>query len=230
MSTIIVGAGPGLGAALAMRFGQSGEPVAVISRTGESTRKLVNDATARGINIRAFQADAQSRSSLGQGLAAAMKWAGSPSVLIYNAASFNEETAETLDVEALERDFAVNVVGAVQSVQAVLPGMIARASGTILLTSGGLALNPVAAWSSLAMGKAALRAYAYSLHKSVLDRGINVATVTICGLIEAGGLFDPHRIAEEYWRLHAQPRAGFVPELVYSPEGTRLDYNDAKAD
>lgn len=212
-----------------MRFGRDGSPVAVLARTAASTAKLLDDAKAPGLNVRAFTADAESQSSLERGMSAAHEWAGSPSVLIYNAASFNAETAETLGVEALKRDFSINVTGAVQSVQAVLPGMIARQSGTILLTSGGLALNPVAAWASLAMGKAALRAYAYSLYKSVADRGVRVATVTICGLIEPGGLFDPHRIADEYWRLHEQPQADFTPELVYSPEGADLNYNESRS-
>ncbi len=159
-------------------------------------------------------------------MSAAIEWTGVPSVLIYNAASFNDETGETLSVATMQNDLQVTLFGAVQSVQAVLPKMIERSFGTILLTGGGLALNPVAAWTSLAAGKAALRAYAYSLHKTVADRGVHVATVTVCGIIETGGLFDPRRIAETYWELYKQPRGEFAPELVYAPEGTDPDYNE----
>lgn len=227
MSVVIVGAGPGLGAALANRFGRNGERVAVISRTTRSTDNLLRDAEHSGLDIRGFAADAGSQASLAQAISAAIEWMGPPSVLIYNAASFNEETGETLSVEALQKDLEVNLLGAVQSVQAVLPQMLDRNAGTILLTGGGLALNPVDAWASLAVGKAALRAYAYSLHKSVADRGVHVATVTICGIIKTGGLFDPRRIADAYWELHTQAHGDFVPELIYRPEGAELDYNES---
>lgn len=226
MSVIIVGAGPGLGSALAMRFGCGGEKVAVLSRSETSTAALLDKAKTAGLQMRAFTADSGTQSSLASSLSEAIGWTGMPTVLIYNAASFNAETAETLDVETLHRNLGVNLYGAVQCVRAILPAMLERENGTILLTGGGLALNPMETWTSLAVGKAALRAYSQSLHKTAAVRGVHVATVTICGLIEPGGLFDPHRIAEAYWELHKQPRGGFVPEIVYRPEGAEMNYNE----
>lgn len=226
MSTVIVGAGPGLGAALAKRFGRNQERVAVITRSTSTTERLLADAGKAGMEMRAFTGDGGNEASLATALEKAITWAGEPKVFIYNAAAFNDESAHTLGAKALRDNLEVTLLGAVQSVQAVLPGMIERGAGTILITGGGLALNPVAGWTALATSKAALRAYAYSLNKAVADKGVHAATVTICGVIEPDGLFDPDRIAESYWELHTQPKGSFSPEIVYQPEGAELNYNE----
>jgi NADP-dependent 3-hydroxy acid dehydrogenase YdfG len=100
--------------------------------------------------------------------------------------------------------FAVNVGEALTSVKAVLPAMIVDHRGTILFTGGGLALYPAAGLGTLGVGKAAMRNVALTLAKEVRDARIHVATVTICGVIQAGTFFAPEKIAEVYWQLHAE--------------------------
>lgn len=102
---------------------------------------------------------------------------------------------------------------------------VARA-GTILFTGGGLALEPYPEWCSLAAGKAALRAYSLALHKEALTFGVHVAVIAVCGIIQRGGLFDPERIAELYWTLHAEGSGAFSREVVYLREGAEAYYND----
>jgi NAD(P)-dependent dehydrogenase (short-subunit alcohol dehydrogenase family) len=103
----------------------------------------------------------------------------------------------------------------------------AKRRGTIIFTDGGLALEPYPSWSSLAAGKAALRAYAIALHKEVAAENIRVAVIAICGIIEPGGLFDPDLLADSYWKVHAID-AGRLRELVYLPAGADPYYNDPK--
>ena len=89
--------------------------------------------------------------------------------------------------------------------------------GTILLTGGGLALDPTG-WlpaASLAVGKAGLRSLAQTLHKELAPEGIHVATVTIAGQIQPGTAFDPDLIADRFWHLHAQPVGHFDWESVF---------------
>ena len=95
--------------------------------------------------------------------------------------------------------------------------MRAAGRGTLLFTGGGLALYPEygAGVSSLAAGKAGLRAFAFALAKELAPEGIHVATVTIAGTVKPGTAFDPDRIAEEYWALHAQPADSWSVERVF---------------
>jgi hypothetical protein len=42
-----------------------------------------------------------------------------------------------------------------------------------------------------------------------------VATVTVTGAVAPGTAFDPEDIAEDYWRLHTQPRESWQHEIVH---------------
>jgi len=111
-------------------------------------------------------------------------------------------------------------------VRHVAPEMIARGKGAILFTGGGLALEPFPKWTSLALGKAALRSLAQSLFKELSPKGVHVSVLAICGIIKPGGPFDPERIAEEYWRVATMPRGVQDREVIFQPPGTDPLYND----
>lgn len=228
MTVVIVGVGPGLGASLVERFSRDGTKVAMFARSRSTLDAIKGSARLQGRNLAGFAVDAGDFSALGAALDAATEWGGVPSVMIYNAVTFNGTSADALTVEALSGDLKASLLGAVRSVEHVLSGMLARREGTILLTGGGLALNPVEAWASVAVAKAGLRAYAHALAKAVGSKGIHAATVTICGLIEPGGDFDPDLIAQIYWDLHQQKPGAFESEVIYSPEGSDKDYNETK--
>jgi NAD(P)-dependent dehydrogenase (short-subunit alcohol dehydrogenase family) len=111
-------------------------------------------------------------------------------------------------------DLQVSVGGALAAVQAVLPAMRARGRGTLLLTGGGFAFEPMPPMASLGAGKAALRNLAFSLHADLAPAGIHAGTVTICGTVKPGTAFDPDRIADSFWALHAQPAGSFEREVM----------------
>jgi short-subunit dehydrogenase len=121
---------------------------------------------------------------------------------------------------------ALNLGGAICSVNQALPSMRARGDGTILITGGGLGLEPYPNWATLSAGKAALRNYTIALHKALSPEEIHVAVIAVCGIVEAGGQFDPVQIAEEYWQLHAESKPNWRRELVYLPPGADPYYND----
>ena len=112
-------------------------------------------------------------------------------------------------------DFKVNALGAMIAVQEAVPSMRAAGTGTILLTGGGLALQPMAQLASLSMGKSAIRSLTFSLAEELEPAGIHVATVTVCGFVQPGTRFDPDTIAETYQRLHEQPRAEWEREVIF---------------
>ncbi|MDY7233251.1 SDR family NAD(P)-dependent oxidoreductase [Hyalangium rubrum] len=213
---IVVGAGPGLGLAVAKRFGKEGYPVALLGRRVEPLEEHVKDLREAGIHARAFSADASDPGSLIHGMEKAETALGAPEVLIYNAAALRK-TGSIIEerFEELVGDFKVNVAGALVAAQQAYPAMTHRRRGTILLTGGSLAIDPMPLFASLAIGKAGIRNLALSLAKELEPQGIHVATVTIAGFIKPGTKFDPDLIADEYWRLHAQPVGTWNHELVY---------------
>lgn len=207
--TLIVGMGPGMGLALARRFGREGHRLVLAARRADALQAFVDQLEGEGIASQALAVDA--------GDPAAMKAALSglgADVLLYNASIFREALPSQLDPETLVDEFRAMAGGFLAAVQAVLPGMKAKDKGTILLTGGGSALSPFASGASLSVGKAAQRSLLLSLSQELGETGIHAATVTICGMIQPGTAFDPDKLAEHFWQLHAQPRGAFELERV----------------
>lgn len=211
----IVGTGPGLGLALARRFGQEGYKLALVGRNPAALSEYVGEMTQAGFEAQGFEADAGDIKALTNTFTRIKEQHGAPSVLIYNAAVLKAGPGSQLDPQTLLEEFKVNVMGALTSVQCVIEEMQARKEGTIIFTGGGLALNPSAQYASLSAGKAALRSLALSLAAELEPAGIHVATVTIGGIVRPNSRFAPERIAEVFWKLHTQAKGEFEREIVY---------------
>lgn len=212
----VVGAGPGLSQAVARRFAREGFRVALLARRPEALEGYVGELRTAGADAHGFAADAGDPAALQAAFARAAAQLGAPEVLVYNAAALVPGVPSALDPAALLDQLKVNVVGALVSAQQVIPAMRARGRGTILLTGGSLALSPQPQYAALALGKAAMRNLCFSLAFELEPEHIHVATVTVGGFIQPGTRFDPDDIAEEYWRLHAQPEGEWEREVVYS--------------
>lgn len=211
---IVAGAGPGIGASVAKKFGELGFSVALIAR-----RQAEMDQIARRLPHRSlgYVADLCDLASLERAFTAIGKDFGAPSVLVYNAARWHESPAMSLDVMTFNWDLALCASGALACAQQVYPPMKAAQAGTILFTGGGLALYPEygAGVSSLTAGKSALRGLCFALAKELAPDGIHVATVTVAGAVQAGTAFDPDLIAEEYATLHLQAAGSWEVERVF---------------
>jgi len=114
-------------------------------------------------------------------------------------------------------DLAVNIGGAMVAVQAAARNMIARGSGSILLTGGGFGLQPHPDFLSLSIGKAGIRALAQGIFEPFREKGVHVATVTVAGLVMNSK--DANAVAEQFWQLHSQPAGSWQVETVYTPAG-----------
>lgn len=212
----IIGAGPGIGQALALAFGHEGCNVSLLSRHPEQQEAARAELRAKtGREMRGYAADAGSEASLRAALGHARKDLGDIEVLIYNAALAQRGRPTTLSSERLLAEFQANVSGALVAAKTVAGPMREKKRGSILFTGGGFAYEPSADYASLSLGKAALRSLSYTLAQELGADGIHVATVTVYGFVQPGTQFDPHRIAQAYIALHRQPKGHFDLEKVY---------------
>jgi NAD(P)-dependent dehydrogenase (short-subunit alcohol dehydrogenase family) len=207
---IIVGAGPGIGTAVARRVAREGLAVGIIARretTVDVVLESLSDADALGVT-----ADVTDEPALRTALDEIIDRFGAPELLVYNTALVRQDTIGELTARQQLDAWAVNVVGAITAVAHVAPAMVTAGGGTIVLT-GGIP-QPDPAVTSLSLGKAGVRALTELLDRAYGPRGLHVATVTVAGAVTPGGPYDPDEIAEHYWRLHQQPAARWEREVL----------------
>ncbi len=215
-AVIVVGVGPGLGAALVRRFAAGGYAVAALARDAGRLEGLVAEQAAAGRTVRGVPADVADFDSLRAGVAAATAAFGAPRVLIYNVSEWIPAEAPDLDPDRLDRALRVCATSALVATQAVLPAMRDR-GGCVLWTGGGTALRPQNSRASpaLAAGKSAMRGLALASAAAFHDLGIHFATITVNGAIKPGTPYAPDRIAERFWQAHLAPRPDWTTEILF---------------
>jgi short-subunit dehydrogenase len=198
---LLIGAGPGLGMAVARRFAEGGYRVTLVARSTDGLAELADTLADTGAQIDTVSADASDPKSLGTRVGALYRGHGSPGLIVYNAVMGAPDQLLSSSVSHLQAAYAVDVIGAIVVAQVAAPAMRAGGSGTIIVTGGGFADHPIPALATVSLGKAALRSAATMLGADLEADGIRVATLTIAGQIVAGTAFDPARIAERYWEV-----------------------------
>jgi NAD(P)-dependent dehydrogenase (short-subunit alcohol dehydrogenase family) len=211
---LLIGAGPGVGAAVVRRFGREGFRATLISRSGSAD--LATELRGGGIEIEAIAADIADLDGYRRTLETIFGSAGAPGVVVYNAALPDPGKILDTTVEQLRTAHDVDVIGAVVAAQVAAPVLGAAGGGTLLATSGGFADNPVPALATLSIGKAALRSAQTLIAAGVAEDGVHAATVTIVGAVEPGTAFDPDDIAELFWTAHTDPKDAWQTEYRFT--------------
>jgi NAD(P)-dependent dehydrogenase (short-subunit alcohol dehydrogenase family) len=208
---VVIGAGPGIGRSVALRFAREGLPIALIGRTAGKLAEI-DEAGVPSVRLAADVAD---EAALRGALDAATAEFGLPDVVVYNAALVRPDAVGELSAREHLDAWAINVGGALTAAAHVAPGMARRGSGTFVIT-GGMP-EPKPQYASLSLGKAGVRTLVTLLDQEYGPSGVHAASVTVDGPVAAGTFFDPDRIAEHYWRLHVQPRGEWQREIVHGP-------------
>ena len=198
---LLVGAGPGLGLAVARRFAVGGYRVTLLARRTDRLGELAQSLDDTGAEIDTIEADASDSDDLRARMTELYRSDGAPGAVIYNAVMGAPDQLMSSTAAHLQTAYAVDVIGAIVIAQVAAPAMRAAGFGTIVVTGGGFADHPIPALATISLGKAALRAAATMLGADLGPDGIRVATLTIAGQIVAGTAFDPERIAERYWEV-----------------------------
>ncbi len=210
-----VGSGPGMGLQTAERFAREGFRVVLSARSLDKVEQLAEQLRDKGFTAEARSVDAGSAGSVAALVRGVLKDHGGIDVLHYNAAALHKDTVLSQAAETFNTDLAVNIGGALASIQTVLPSMSQRANGSILLTGGGFAFVPPPDFLSVGIGKAGIRALTNGLFEDLKAKGVHIATVTVCMFVDAGSN-DAAAVADHFWTLHSQPKADWTWEIQHS--------------
>ena len=225
----VLGVGPGLGAAIAVRFAREGYAVGLMARSEGSMSGAREEIEGAGGEALAVTADATDAASVARAFDEVRGSLGDPEVFVYNAGAFRMGGILELTPEDFDRCWKANCAGAFYAAQCVLPAMLERGSGTVILTGATAALRGSARFSALAVGKFGLRALAQSMAREFGPQGIHVAHVVVDGQIntqraremsserEEHTMLSPDAIADTYWKLHTQDPTAWTLELDLRP-------------
>lgn len=202
----IIGAGPGLGAAVARRFGREGFSIALISRTQSKLDAMAAELSASGVIARGYPADVLVPAALEEAIARASAELGPITALQYSPLPSREYLKPVLDMTpelALEA-VQFSALGLVHAVRTVLPSMRQTGGGSIILVNGGTSVKARAGFAGTSVAFPAESAYGEMLHDALESEGIRVTQLVIPGGIPqlqlANGIDD---VADRIWGLHA---------------------------
>ncbi len=210
---LVVGAGPGIGAAVARRFGRAGYDVALLARGQERLMALARTLEGLGITARWAGADITDPQSLTETVTALGEPSGRIDVLHFNPSVFRQKDPLQLTAAELLEDVHLGAGSLLTAVQAARPYL---PRGARVLATGSMAAD--APWhraASLGVQKAALRNLVRSLDATLAEDGIRAASLTVTGTLNESPAFSPDRVADALYDVAATPDDDWRSEVTY---------------
>ncbi len=210
---IVVGAGPGLGASVARRFGREGYDVALLSRDADQLEELGTAMQAEGITTGWTAVDVTDDAALREAVTRFAGHAGHLDALHFNPSAFRHKDPLTLTPDELLADVRVGVAALLTAVQAARPFM---GAGARVTATGSMAADrPWNEAASLGVQKAGLRNLVRSIDTTLEPDGIRAVSVTVNGTLGAGTAFDPDLVADAVYAASRQDEAQWRVEVPY---------------
>jgi NAD(P)-dependent dehydrogenase (short-subunit alcohol dehydrogenase family) len=199
---VVVGVGPGNGAAVARRFASEGYAVALLARTMESIRELAKELPGAS----AYACDAAAPASLERAFSEIRADLGDPQVLVYNAGSGTWGNVEEVSVADFEASWRVNTLGALVAAKQVIPAMKTAGHGSIVFIGATASRRGNVKTAAFAPAKAAQRSLAESMARYLWPSGIHVSIIIVDGVVD---------LAATRQRMSGKPDSFFIkPEDV----------------
>ena len=224
-SAVVVGVGPGLGAALVRAFANEGYTVFAAARSASALAPLDDRSNGRVVPV---DCDATVEADVERVFESAAK-VGVPEVAVFNAGAFVRGSILETKAAEFERCWRVGCFAGFLVGQAAARRMVEQGRGTILFTGATASLRGGAGFVNLASPKFGLRAVAQSLARELGPKGIHVAHVIIDGQIHSeryahlagergpDSLLEPDAIAAQYVAVHRQHRSAWTHEIDLRP-------------
>jgi 3-oxoacyl-[acyl-carrier protein] reductase len=163
---LVTGGGRGIGAGIARELAAGGARVAVAARTHDETQQVAHE-----IGGLALELDVTDKTAVEQAVAQAEDELGPLTLLVANAGIGNQDGA-TWEVapEDWWRVLEVNVLGVHLCCRAVIPRMLERDAGRIVITASGAAYLPGSSNTAYPSSKAAVARYGETLNNELAGR------------------------------------------------------------
>jgi len=175
---LITGAGRGIGRSAAIALAQEGVHVGLVGRTLENVRKVAEELKAYGVKVAFAAADVADLDSITAAVEAIRGELGPIDILVNNAGISKFGGFMELTPEEWTTIIDVNVKGVYYATRAVLPEMMERNTGDIIMVSSTAGQRGAPLTSAYTASKAAVIGLSESLMLEVRKKNIRVTTLT----------------------------------------------------
>ncbi|BBO13409.1 SDR family oxidoreductase [Bradyrhizobium sp. TM102] len=231
----ITGAASGIGLECARALIGAGARVVLIDRAEEALSKACVELGDQAIPLRIDLTDPESMRAV---MPQVLEKAGQLDIFHANAGAYVGGEVLGGDPDAWDRMLNLNINALFRSIHAVLPHMVERKSGDIIVTSSIAGLVPVVWEPIYTASKHAVQAFVHTLRRQVAKHGLRVGAVApgpvVTSLIKdwpkekieeemaAGGLMQPVEVAEAVLFMLTRPRNVTIRDLVILPQSNDL--------
>ena len=231
----ITGAASGIGLACAKRLIAAGARVVLVDRDGEALERA---CVAFGPQALPLVVDLTEPAPVAGMLPQILDKAGPLDIFHANAGAYVGGPFSEGDPDAWDRMLNLNVNAVFRSIHAVLPHMIARRTGDILVTSSVAGVEAVVWEPIYTASKHAVQAFVHTLRRQVIPHGLRVGAILPGPVVTAliadwpaqkleaerarGGLIEAEEVAEAVHFMLTRPRNVTIRDLVILPQSTDL--------
>ena len=226
----ITGAASGIGLECAKTLINAGARVVLVDRAEESLRKICAELGANAIPV---VIDLFSPASVKTMMPQILEKAGHLDIFHANAGSYIGGDIVDGDPDAWDRMLNLNINSVFRSIHAVLPHMVERKSGDILVTSSIAGIVPVVWEPIYTASKHAVQAFVHTVRRQVAKHGIRVGAIQPGPVVTAllvdwpkakmdealanGSLMQPKEVADSVLFMLTRPRNIVIRDLVILP-------------
>lgn len=220
---LITGASSGIGRAATKAFVDAGAFVLAIARSKDRLDALAAElgGPERVATFVADVADGPVMEALSREI---MEAHGVPDVIVANAGIGVDARFAVTGDDIWRKVFEVNVFGVVRTIRPFLPGMIARASGRILIVSSAVGKRGVPNYAAYSGSKFALHGMADALRPELVGTGVTVGIVCPSSTTTE---FDERKLRtgppQVKVRVQRHPAESVAAALVRMARGTRRE-------
>ena len=231
----VTGAASGIGLECARAMLAAGARVVLVDRAEDRLKEIVAELGESAIPL---VVDLTSPASVATMLPGILEKAGQLDIFHANAGAYVGGEILNGDPDAWDRMLNLNINSVFRSVHAVLPHMVERKTGDIIVTSSIAGLVPVVWEPVYTASKHAIQAFVHTLRRQVAKHGLRVGAVApgpvVTALISdwpkqkledelaAGGLMQPVEVAEAVLFMLTRPRNVTIRDLVILPQSNDL--------
>jgi len=234
-SCLIVGAGDGVGSAIARAFAREGLAVCITRRPRnlDQLEAVAASIRSEGGEAHAFGVDARVEAEMIALIDRIEAEIGPLQVVVFNIGANVHFSVIDTTAQVYSKVWEMAALSGFFTGREAARVMAPRGKGTILFTGATASIRGGAGFSAFAGAKAALRQLAQSLAREMGPRGIHVAHVVVDGMIDGvfarsiapdiqtlldeDAILKPDEIARNYVWLHNQQRSAWTFELDLRP-------------